>query len=179
MSHEASTATALGKQSIIFLKQILTRIAEERLSEAGDDARPRVVSDRSGVRLKLSGQVSQALLYADNGEQDKAFPVDNDNSGSRIGFLGEASWSGWTLGVALVIGVEINSTDEIKFDDANPQGGQFGEGDIGGVRRAHWYIEHPSFGMLSLGQGDEAGESASEADLSGTALIAQSGVAAA
>ena len=135
-----------------------------------------ITTERSVMSLEISGRINQGVLYADGGEDDKLFLVDNDNSGSRFGLAAEAELGEWTAGAVLVIGVEINSTDEIKFDDTNQVGERFGEGAIGELRQAHWFLEHPSVGLVSFGQGDEAGEGTSEADVSGTTLIAQSDV---
>ena len=135
-----------------------------------------ITTERAEVRLEISGRINQGVLHADNGEEDETFLVDNDNSGSRFGLVGEADFGEWTAGAVLVIGVEINSTDEVKFDDPAPIGERLGDGDIGELRQAHWFVDHPRFGLLSFGQGDEAGESASEADVSGTTLVAQSDV---
>ena len=135
-----------------------------------------ITTERSAVSLEISGRINQGVLYADRGEDDKLFLVDNDNSGSRFGLVAEATLGEWRAAAVLVIGVEVNSTDEIKFDDTVQVDEQFGEGDIGELRQAHWSLEHPGFGLISFGQGDEAGESASEADVSGTTLVAQSDV---
>lgn len=140
-------------------------------------AEPMVVPDKD-VTLEISGRVNQALLYADNGEESKPFIVDNDNSASRFGLEGEADMGGWRTGAEFVIGVEVNTTDEIKFTDVDAsEQDQFGEGDLGDVRQAHWWISSPGLGYFSIGQGDEADEDASEVDLSGTTCcIAQSDV---
>ena len=135
-----------------------------------------VTTERSAASLEISGRINQGVLYADGGEDDKLFLVDNDNSGSRFGLVAETGLGRWTAGAVLVIGVEVNSTDEIKFDDTTQVDERFGEGDIGELRQAHWFVEHPRFGLVSFGQGDEAGEGASEADVSGTTLVAQSDV---
>lgn len=148
---------------------------KNKAEEAKAAAAPKVFPDKD-VRLELSGRINQAVLFADNGDEEDFFVVDNDNSGSRFGFNGEVDFGEWTTGTELVISVEVNSTDEIKFDQDDDPGEQFGDGDIGDLRQANWYIENPRFGFFSIGQGDEAGEDASEADLSGTTLIAQSDV---
>jgi len=144
-------------------------------SAAADE--PQVIPDKD-VTLEISGRVNQAVLFADNDRTDKTFIVDNDNSASRIGLEGEANMGDWKTGTEFVIGLEVNTTDEIKFTDVDAgDQDQFGEGDLGDVRQAHWWISSPGFGYLSIGQGDEADEDASEVDLSGTTCcIAQSDV---
>ncbi len=136
-----------------------------------------VTNDRENVRLEISGRINQALLYASNGEADDFFIVDNDNSGSRIGFRGEADIDSWTTGAYLEVGFEVNTTDEIDFDDEDgPVGTEGGVEDFLDVRHAEWYVEHPDYGEFFLGFGDTATESVSEIDLSGTGVIMESDV---
>lgn len=153
----------------------LEKEQKETADEVQKVSEPAVRPDKD-VRLEVSGRINQGVLYADNGEEDDFFVVDNDNSGSRFGFNGEADFGEWTTGTEIVVGVEVNSTDEIKFGEDDDAPNQFGEEDLGDIRQANWYIENPNFGFFSIGQGDEAGEDASEADLSGTGLIAASDV---
>ena len=166
----------LDRAAPLALALVATPLAAQQAPAPGE-GEAGVTTARPPVRLELSGRVSPAVLYADGGDgRTKAFVVDNDNSGSRFGLAAETTLRDWTAGAVLVIGVEVNSTDEVGFDDGPQASERFGEGDVGEVRQAHAYAEHPRFGRLSLGQGDEAGEGASEADLSGTAPVAQSDV---
>jgi len=138
---------------------------------------PRVVPDRSPITLELSGRINQAVLFADNGNDSKVFIADNDNSGSRFGFRGEAEFGEFTSGVYLEASFEVNSTDEISFDDDGPVGTNAGEDDFLSLRDATWYIEHDRFGAFAIGFSDIATESVSEVDLSGTGCcIAESDV---
>lgn len=138
---------------------------EARQAEAN---RPSVVASRAGdgVTLTFSGRVNQAILYAQQGDQDQAFVADNDASGSRFGLTAETAFGGLTTGVTIEVSAEVNSTDEIDFgstigaeDDGNA---------LGDFRQAHWFVEGERFGYLSIGQGDTAAEDTAHVDLSGT-----------
>jgi len=148
---------------------------EKKAEEAKAAAAPKVFPDKD-VRLELAGRINQAILFADNGDEDRFFIVDNDNSGSRFSFRGEADFQEWTSGVYLETSFEVNTTDEISFDDDGPVGTNAGEDDFLSLRDAEWYLEHPNFGRIAVGHSDIASESVSEVDLSGTGLIAESDV---
>lgn len=129
---------------------------------------PPVGTDRGGVTLTFSGRINQALLHAEQGEQDQFFVADNDASGSRFGLTATTELGGLATGVEIEVSAEVNSTAEIDFgstigaeDDGNA---------LGDFRQAHWFIEGERFGYLSIGQGDTAAEDTAHADLSGTDL---------
>ncbi len=62
--------------------QLETRTDQNRI-----DSRT-VISGKQGVKLTVSGQVNRGLLYVDNGDKDDFFHVDNDNSSTRVRFVG-------------------------------------------------------------------------------------------
>ena len=138
---------------------------EARQQEA---AEPSVVAERAGrgVTLTLAGRVNQALLHAEQGDQDQAFVVDNDGSGSRFELLAETSLGELSTGVEIAVSAEVNSTDEIDFGSNEENDDALS--DLGDFRQAHWFIESERLGYLSIGQGDTAAEDTAHVDLSGT-----------
>ncbi len=142
---------------------------QEQVTTLEERPEPRVEPDRGNVRLELSGRINQAVVFADNGNDSKVFIADNDNSGSRFGLRGEADFGDITTGAFLEATFEVNSTDEISFEDDGPVGTSPADGeDFLDLRHAVWYIEHPTFGEFSLGFSNTATEEVSEVDLSGT-----------
>ncbi len=129
-----------------------------------------VHSGNSKVQLELSGQVNRAVLYTHDGERSDIFFVDNDNSSTRVRFVGKAR-----LTDELVAGTKF----EVEFQ-SNPSNvvNQNNERGVGGSgfneRHLDLYFQHARYGKLSLGQGDTASNSASEVDLSGTAVVGYS-----
>ena len=127
---------------------------------------PAVEAEHDRARLTFSGQVNAALLYAHQGDRDQVFVIDNDASGSRFGMLAKTDFGDWATGVDVVVSAEVNSSDEVDFGEG------FDAVDdnsvLGDFRQAHWFVEHPGFGRLSIGQGDTAAEDTAHADLSGT-----------
>jgi len=158
-----STAPAMAQDNTDNLsrevEQLKNRI-EKIESEKSESAS--ILSEKD-VRLTIAGRVNQAFLYAEQGDQNQAFVADNDGSGSRFELLSEVDYGDWTTGTKFVVGVERNSTDEIKFDDVN-------NGEEIFVRKVNWFIESPSAGYLSIGRGDTAAEDVTHVDLSGTSL---------
>jgi len=140
---------------------------------AADDGVEPVVSGPSHVKLSLSGQVNRGVLYADDGAETEILHVDNDNSSTRIRFVGSGQYNeDITVGAQIEVQFESNSTANIKIDGSAP-GGTDGFTE----RKLELFFDHARFGRLWLGQGDTASNGTSEVDLSGTGVIGYSGIA--
>jgi outer membrane murein-binding lipoprotein Lpp len=149
---------------------------QEQLDKKTDATAPdsrTVISGKKGVKLTVSGQVNRGLLYVDNGDQDDFFHVDNDNSSTRVRFVGTGALTeDITVGSQIEVQFESNSTASIRIDQDGSAGpNNFTE------RKLELYVDSKRFGRLWLGQGDTASNGTSEVDLSGTSVIAYSGTA--
>ena len=60
---------------------------EKKTDETVADSQT-VTSGKKGVKLTVSGQVNRGVLFADNGDDSEFFYVDNDNSSTRVRFVG-------------------------------------------------------------------------------------------
>jgi hypothetical protein len=175
----AMMAPAFG-QSREDLKRELDKL-ERRVEELEGDGggAARIKPSRKNVSLEIYGHVNRAYLFADNGPESESFFVDNDNSGTRLGFRAKANYAGWTAGTHMAFNFETNSTDEISFDDQEPvdttADDDDGE-DFLSLRFADISLKHDTWGSFFIGHGDEAGNGATEIDISGTTLIAESDV---
>ena len=131
-----------------------------------------VISGKQGVKLTVSGQVNRGLLYVNNGDKDDFFHVDNDNSSTRVRFVGTGDLTeDITVGAQIEVQFESNSTAAIRIDQDGSAGpNNFTE------RKLELYVDSERFGRLWLGQGDTASNGTSEVDLSGTSVIAYSGI---
>ena len=176
LTMSAGISVAHGEEADADLKKELETL-QKRIEKLEKEA-PRVSPDRSKVEIEISGRINQAILYADNGDEDQAFIVDNDNSGSRFGVEAKTEARGIELGANLELGVEVNTTDEISFGDDSIVGDEAGESDFLDLRHAEIFAgDEDDYGMVWLGFGDIASESVSEFDLSGTGCcIAESDV---
>ena len=175
LTMSASISAAYGQSADADLQSQVEEL-QKRVEELEKET-PRVSPDRSKVQVEISGRINQAFLYADNGDEDQAFIVDNDNSGSRFGVEATTEAKGIELGANLELGVEVNTTDEISFGDDSIVGDEAGESDFLDLRHAEIFAGNNEYGTVWIGFGDIASESVSEVDLSGTGCcIAESDV---
>jgi len=132
-----------------------------------------VASGGDKISLTLSGQVNRGVLYVDDGNQTEIMHVDNDNSSTRVRFVGVGRYNEEiSAGTVIEVQFESQSTATIDIDD--PDAGtdnNFTE------RKLELYFDHARFGRIWLGQGDTASNGTSEMDLSGTGVIGYSGIA--
>jgi predicted porin len=116
------------------------------------------------VSLQVYGQVNKALLIFDDGVDSDAFIVDNDASGSRLGFTGKATIKpGWTAGYLLEFDYQDAASDKV-FNGASGSVAQNGDdpNDEITIRYNNFYIESERLGRITLGQGSTAADGASE-----------------
>jgi predicted porin len=111
------------------------------------------------VSLQVYGQVNKALLIWDDGIDSDAFIVDNDASGSRLGFTGKATIKpGWTAGYLLEFDFQDAASDKVsnvEFNGDDPS-------DEIVIRYNNFYIESERLGRITVGQGSTAADGASE-----------------
>jgi hypothetical protein len=130
--------------------------------------------------VQVYGQVSRALLYADDGEQNKWFHVDNEASGTRFGITGTGqALPTLRFGFRIEVDLQSNESQRVNFGPTAPVSNFPGhDEDVGGFAERHMdaWVEG-GWGRLNMGQGDGAANGASESDLSGTGLANGIGVA--
>jgi hypothetical protein len=110
------------------------------------------------VSLQIYGQVNKALLLWDDGVDSDAYVVDNDYSGTRVGFLGSAAMKpGWKAGFNVELDVQDAASDQVDNDtDFDDPGDQLQ------IRLSYVYIESEQLGRISLGQQWTASDGAAE-----------------
>lgn len=132
-----------------------------------------VSSGNDDVTLTLSGQVNRGVLYVDDGNESEILHVDNDNSSTRFRLIGTGAVNeDITVGTQIEVQFESNSTADILIDGSAP-----GSSNSFTERKLELYFDSKRYGRIWLGQGDTASNGTSEVDLSGTAVIAYSGIA--
>jgi len=132
--------------------------------------------------VQVYGQVSRALLFADDGTQSKWFHVDNEASGTRFGFTGNAqAMPGLRYGFRIELDLQSNESQRVNFSPTGPisdfPGAGSGATGIGFVERHMDTWLEGGWGRVNLGQGDGAANGATESDLSGTGMANGIGVA--
>jgi hypothetical protein len=133
------------------------------------------------LQVQLYGQVSRALMFADDGHQSKVFHVDAQPSSTRFGIQGTAQATpGLRVGARIESEMKSNPSDQVSF--ADPSRGAVGVPAVGSggtvssdtqVLFAERWLDaffEGSWGRVNLGQGSGAADDASTIDLSGTGM---------
>jgi predicted porin len=120
------------------------------------------------LQVQLYGQVSRALMWADDGHQNKWFHVDAQPSSTRFGIQGTAqAVPGLRIGARIESEMKSNPSDTVSF--ADPSTGAVGGTVLFAERWLDAFFEG-SWGRINLGQGSGAADDASTIDLSGTGM---------
>ncbi len=114
------------------------------------------------VSLQIYGQVNKALLFFDTDFDSDTYVVDNDASGTRVGFKGSASMRpGWTAGYTIELDIQDAASNVV--DDGAVIGlnddGEYGDASFWDdpadqilIRHSFVYIESERMGRFSIGQ---------------------------
>jgi len=127
-----------------------------------------VTSGQERVKLSISGHVNRAVNIVDDGKDTDAYYVDNDNSESRVNFVGIARITDdLTLGSRIELTIAPNKAGSVDQNDQET-------GDVFEQRWTEVSLNSKRFGKLSLGKGFTASYGMASADLSGTNVITTS-----
>jgi cell division protein FtsB len=174
---ESQAEAGAAQQAASEEKTAREKIVEEATETTRAEAEP--LNERTGVRtgtgnvsVQLYGQVNKAVLFADDGNDDNWYVVDNDNSSTRVGLRAAARpRQGMEAGTRMEVEFQTNPSNEVSQIDKN---------DVGDNNfKKRWfdvYLSSERFGEVRLGHGSTASDGTSEVDLSGTAVIGYSSV---
>ncbi|MBX9684786.1 MAG: porin [Hyphomicrobium sp.] len=120
------------------------------------------------VKLEVSGQVNEALLFWDDGFESNVGAYTNDNARTRFRFKGEARIDdGWKAGYLLEIGVRSSRSNRFTQEDDNGT-------DLGlDLRHSVWYVDSKKYGRLWVGLTGGAAEGITEINLAHTKDVAK------
>jgi hypothetical protein len=170
LSRTASEAQSQASEAKTTAQQAIDT-AEKAETVAQADKKV-VTSGQERIKVAISGQINRMMNVADDGDETKVYHVDNDNSSSRIRFVGTGQVSeDFIIGTNLE--VELQSNDSSNISQINESEGSVSFKD----RRAEVFFKSEALGMISIGQGWTASDSTSEVDLSGASVISYSSVA--
>jgi predicted porin len=125
-----------------------------------------VAPSQQGVTVQLYGQMSRALMWADDGAHSKWFHVDGQPSSTRIGINASGQIApGLRAGGRIETEMKSNPSDVVSFE--TPSIGAVSGNVLWAERWLEGYIEG-GFGRITLGQGSGAADDVSTIDLSGT-----------
>ena len=126
------------------------------------------------VSLVISGQISQELLFWDDGIRNDMYVTGANSSNSRFRFAGTAKISPEvTAGFLYELQVYASASSGVNQGNGGDDGGQTAGTTL---REAMVWIEHSRLGRVSLGHGSTAGNNAMLVDLSGKGMAASNGV---
>jgi len=149
----------------------------------GTAAQAQVAAGQQGIQVQLYGQVSRALMFADDGHQSKWFHVDAQPSSTRFGINASAqAMPGLRIGAKIETEMKSNPSDTVNMgigtNAAGPSTGAQGvagsaTGAEGNVLFAERWLDaffEGSWGRINIGQGSGGADDASTIDLSGTGM---------
>ena len=146
-------------------------VAKEAKMTAQTPVEKVVTSGQERVKLSISGQVNRAVNVVDDGKSTRAYFVDNDNSESRVRFVGTArATDDLTIGSKIELSIAPNKAGEV---DQNNQ-------ETNNVFDQRWTevsLDSKRFGKLSLGKGATASYTSAAVDLSQTGVISYATIA--
>jgi hypothetical protein len=117
------------------------------------------------VDVTLYGQVSKAVMFADDGYTDDVFFVDNAISGTRLGVKAKSKLNEeFSVGGELEFEWTQNNSNKVSMEEDNFDGGNAEK------RQMKVYGQSKSAGKLTLGHGSVAADGIAQIDLSGTSL---------
>lgn len=147
------------------------------LLAAGTTAQAQVTGAQTGINVQLYGQVSRAVMHADDGFNSKWFHVDGQPSSTRFGINASAPVTpGLRVGARIETEMKSNPSNVVGFGAApnTPSTGALNIATTPASAAVAWverwlnaYVEG-GFGRIDMGQGSAAADDVSTLDLSGT-----------
>ncbi|MBW4707119.1 porin [Roseobacter sp. YSTF-M11] len=119
------------------------------------------------------GQLNFGLWSVDDGTQSESFITDNDNSNTRVGAIWESGLAnGGKLKFHFETALGLRGSSSVTLDDT----GLDFDWRRTELRKVEVVYTTPGIGAFSFGQGSTATDGFSEADFSGTSVIAYSAI---
>ena len=170
LSRTASEAQSQASEAKTTAQQAIDT-AEKAETVAQADKKV-VTSGQERIKVAISGQINRMINVADDGDETKVYHVDNDNSSTRIRFVGTGQVSeDFIIGTNLEVELQSNDSSNVSQIDESEGSVSFKD------RRSEVFFKSEALGMISIGQGWTASDSTSEVDLSGASVISYSSVA--
>jgi hypothetical protein len=130
----------------------------------------------NGSTVRFYGQINKGILQYDDGRETKSyFLIDNDNSGTRVGLSYTQEFGDWTFENVNEFSYAPYSTSNINIVDDSPDSADY-EFSNANIRYLDFTLANDRVGKFYAGQGSMATDGILEIDLSGTDIIAYSGV---
>lgn len=162
-------ATLLSASALIVL-------AAPALAQDEEGLPPIEASLRNGATVTLYGQINKGILQYDDGAETQSYGlIDNDNSGTRFGLTYEQDFGAWSFENVNEFAYTTFSSSNANVLNTSPNADDY-EFTNANIRKIDFTLAHDGYGKFWLGQGSMATDGIAEMDLSGTDVIAYSGV---
>ncbi len=173
-SHSASMTDAGTSQRVSDLEREVSLLKNRMKKAESFDGSRLVRSGNSRVSLTVYGQVSRSVRFAFDKHNTEVHHVDQDGSGSRLGFLARGRVDeDLALSGRIVTGWQYNRRSATW--DGSGNNAAVDSSDSGNVRirarRIEVWADHRDLGQLWLGKGSIAGDAAHLISMSGTSPI--------
>ena len=114
------------------------------------------------VKLTVSGHVNEAVIFWDDGYEQNAYVVSNNNSRTRFRFVGDAKISAdWSAGYLLEIGARYANSG--NRNQTTPGGGS--NSNTIDIRHSAWWIDNKTLGRVWVGKTSTATDGITEINL--------------
>ena len=112
------------------------------------------------VSLQVYGQVSEAIIWWNDGAESNVYVQENNNIQNRVGFQGSAKVnSDWSAGFKLELQIRayrssvanqlsLGATNGVQIAVYNTQAIS--------IREAHWYLKSNAYGTITVGRAAQA-----------------------
>ncbi|HMQ95350.1 MAG TPA: porin [Amaricoccus sp.] len=131
----------------------------------------------NGSVLRFYGQINKGVLQFDDGQATETYGlIDNDNSGTRVGLTYTQVRGDWTFQNVNEFQYAPFSTATANILEQSPPSSAY-DWSNANIRKIDFTFDNDRMGKIWFGQGSMATDGILEMDLSGTDVIAYSGVA--
>ncbi|HRW14172.1 porin [Amaricoccus sp.] len=131
----------------------------------------------NGSVLRFYGQINKGVLQYDDGQATETYGlIDNDNSGTRVGLTYTQVRGDWTFENVNEFQYTPFSTSTANILEQSPPSSAY-DWSNANIRKIDFTFANDRAGKIWFGQGSMATDGILEMDLSGTDVIAYSGVA--
>lgn len=147
-----------------------------------------VASGADRVKVSISGQVDRMEIYGNDGRSSSTRNVDNNNSSSRLRFVGEGrinqdTSGGFNIETQITPNSSANTSltqdSPSSVNNFTPTGGSSAN-NVGGTftaRQVETFVQNKNWGAVRLGFGSTATYLTTEVDQSGTAVASYVNIA--
>ncbi len=112
------------------------------------------------VSLQIYGQVSETIVWWNDGAEQNAYIVENDDLKNRVGFRGAAKINNdWSAGFLMELQIRAyrsSSANQLSLGASNNVQIPAYNTQSVALRQANWYIDSTTWGRITVGRSNDA-----------------------